>query len=212
MLQGLSKKLNFSVFGGNFRKDINGLYKHVTKNWMKLNHDDRVKDWCPEKNSNLIVKLENDAVVDDQDLAKSIIPMPCQPGSYILGHSRRLVNNVIRDLDVLYSNDIYYGDADSAYIHRKQRSGLVDYGFVGKTLGLGKDDYGNAGNSMFNSWALKRSFAWLIMITEWFWLNAVLKLIAKNIGWKNSMISYGYREEKPYQAGFRLIRLKCLKK
>ena len=53
------------------------------------------------------------------------------------------------------SNDIYYGDADIAYIHKKQRFGLVDYGFVGKTLGLGKDDYGNAGNSMLNSWALK---------------------------------------------------------
>ena len=77
LLQGLSKKLNFSVFGGNFGKDINGLYKHVTKNWMKHNHDDRVKHWCPMKHSNLVVKLEDDAVVDDQALAKSIIPMPC---------------------------------------------------------------------------------------------------------------------------------------
>ena len=81
LLQGLSKKLNFSVFGGNFGKDINGLYKHVTKNWMKEIHDDRVQDWCPMKHSNLVVKLEDDAGVDDQDLAKSNNQRPCHLAS-----------------------------------------------------------------------------------------------------------------------------------
>ena len=40
---------------------------------MKDDFDSRVKEWWPMKKGDLIVKLEDDAGVDDQDLAKSII-------------------------------------------------------------------------------------------------------------------------------------------
>ena len=45
--------------------------------------------------------------------------MPCHLGSYILGHSKRLMNNVFREIDGSYSNNSYYRDPDSAYIHEK---------------------------------------------------------------------------------------------
>ena len=70
LLQNLAKKIGLSVYGGNIRKDINEEYKCVTENWMRENFDDRVKEWFPLKNGNLIVKLEDDEGVDDYDKAK----------------------------------------------------------------------------------------------------------------------------------------------
>ena len=107
LLQNLAKKIGLSVYGGNIRKDINEEYKCVTENWMKENFDDRVKEWFPLKNGNLIVKLEDDEGVDDYDKAKSINTMPSHFGSYILSHSKRLMNNVFNEIDALYNNVIY---------------------------------------------------------------------------------------------------------
>ena len=78
--------------------------------------------------------------------------MPCCLGNYILGHCKRLKNKGIRKKDCFYSNNVYYGDTDSAHIHENYWSTLVDNGFVGKSLGLGKNDYGHA--SIFYAWLL----------------------------------------------------------
>ena len=78
--------------------------------------------------------------------------MPCHLGRYLLGHSKRLRNNISREIDGFYSDNIYYGDTDSAYIHEKHSSILAEKGFVGKIRGIGKNDYGNAG--IFNAWFL----------------------------------------------------------
>ena len=86
---------------------------------MKVNYDDRLNEWWPIKNGNLIVKLEDDAGVDDQDIVKSIIQRPCHLGSYILAHSKRLMNNVIRETDGFYSNDIYNGDMGKLTLIKK---------------------------------------------------------------------------------------------
>ena len=73
---------------------------------MRENHDDRVKEWWP-MDGRLKVKSEDDAAVDDKNLAKSLNQMPCHLASYILGHSKRLMNNGIRKRDGFYSNNIY---------------------------------------------------------------------------------------------------------
>ena len=119
---------------------------------MKEKFDDRVKEWFPLKNGNLIVKLEEDEGVNDFDKAKSIITMPSQFGSFILSHSKRLMNDIFREIDGFYSKNIYHGDTDSGYIHKKHWSTLVEKGDVGKSLGLGKNDYGDSG--IFYSWFL----------------------------------------------------------
>ena len=164
LLQNLAKKIGLSVYGGNIRKDINEEYKCVTENWMRENFDDRVKEWFPLKNGNLIVKLEDDEGVDDFDKAKSINTMPSHFGSYILSHSKRLMNNVFREIDGFYSNNIYYGDTDSGYIHKKHWSTLVEKGFVGKSLGLGKNDYGNSG--IFYPWFLAPKIKYCLVIED----------------------------------------------
>ena len=145
LLQNLVKKIGLSVYGGNIRKDIDEEYKGVTENWMEKNFDDRVKEWFPLKNGNLLVKLVNDEGVDDFDEGKSLNTMPSHFGNFYLSHSKRLMNEVFHVIDGFYSNCIYYGDTDSGYIHKKHLSTLVDKGFVGKSLGLGENDYGNSG-------------------------------------------------------------------
>ena len=164
LLQNLAKKIGLSVYGGNIRKDINEEYKCVTENWMRENFDDRVKEWFPLKNGNFIVKLEDDKGVDDYDKAKSINTMPSHFGSFILSHSKRLMNDVFREIDGFNSNNIYYGDTDSGYIHKKHWSTLVEKGFVGKSLGLGKNDYGNSG--IFYAWFLAPKIKYCLVIDD----------------------------------------------
>ena len=119
---------------------------------MREKFDDRVKEWFPLKNGNLIVKLEEDESVDDYDKAKSINTMPSPFGSSILSHGKRLMNDVINEINGFYNNNIYYTDRDSLYIHKKHWSNLVKKGYVGKSPGLGKNDYGNSG--IFYTWFL----------------------------------------------------------
>ena len=51
------------------------------------------------KKGNLIAELEDDGGVSDHDIAKSKNQKPCHLGSYILGHSKRLMNNIIQEVD-----------------------------------------------------------------------------------------------------------------
>ena len=102
---------------------------------MREMFDDRVKVRFPLKNGNLIVNLEDDEGVDDYDKAKSVNTMPSHFGRYILSHSKRLMNDVIKQIGAFYNNSIYYTDTDSLYMHEKYLSDLVDNGFVGKSLG-----------------------------------------------------------------------------
>ena len=71
--------------------------------------------------------------------------MPSHFRSYILSHSKRLMNDVIEQIGGFYKNTIYPFDTDSLYIHKKYWCSLFDNGFVGKSLGSGKNDYGNSG-------------------------------------------------------------------
>ena len=131
---------------------------------MRENFDDRVKEWFPLKNGNLIVKLEDDEGVDDYNKAKSINTMPSHFGSYILSHSKRLMNDVFREIDGFYSNIIYYTDTDSGYIHKKHWSTLLEKGYVGKSLGQGKNDYGDSG--IFYAWFLAPKIKYCLVIDD----------------------------------------------
>ena len=131
---------------------------------MRENFDDRVKEWFPLKNGNLIVKLQDDEGVDDFDKAKSVNTMPSQFESFILSHSKRLMNKVFHEIDGFYSNNIYYGDTDSGYIHKKHWSTLIDKGYVNKSLGQGKNDYGNSG--IFYAWFLAPKIKYCLVIDD----------------------------------------------
>ena len=131
---------------------------------MRENFDDRVKEWFPLKNGNLIVKLEDDEGVDEYDKAKSINTMPSHFGSYILPHSKRLMNNVIKQISGFFTNTIYYTDTGSLFIHKKHWSTLIEKEFVGKSLGLSKNDYGNSG--IFYAWFLAPKIKYCLVIDD----------------------------------------------
>ena len=145
LLQNSAKEIGLSFYGGNITEDIDEESKCVTQNWMRGNLDHRVKDCFPLKNGNLTVKLEDDEGIHDYGKAKSINNMPSHFGSFILSHSKSIMNNVIKQIYGFYNNSIYYTDTDSLYIHKIYWSDLVDKGFVGKIRDLGKNDYGNSG-------------------------------------------------------------------
>ena len=117
------------------------------------------------RNGNLIVKLEDAEGVNDYDKAKSINTMPSHFGSCILSHSKRLMNEVINKIVGFYNNSFYYGDTDSVYIHKKYWSSLVDNGFVGKTHGMGKNDYSNSG--IFYAWFLAPKIKYCLVIDDY---------------------------------------------
>ena len=117
------------------------------------------------ENGNLIVKIEDDAGVDDQDLAKSNNQISCHLVIYISGYSKRLMNNVIREIDSFYSTNSFYGDTDSPYIHKKHWSTSVEKSFVGNSHGFGKNDYGNA--SMFYDWYLAPKIMYCLVINDY---------------------------------------------
>ena len=62
------------------------------------------------------------------------------------------MNDVIKQIDGFYKNRYYYIETDSLHLHKKYWSDLIDNGFIGKSLGLGKNDYGNPGK--FHAWFL----------------------------------------------------------
>ena len=102
---------------------------------MRENFDDRVKEWFPLKNGNLIIKLEDVECVDKYDKATSVNTTLSHFGSCILSHSKRIMNEVIRQIGGFYNNSFYYSDTDYLYIHKKYWSDLVNNGFVGRFLG-----------------------------------------------------------------------------
>ena len=88
--------------------------------------------------------------VDEYDEAKLVKTMPSHFGSFILSHSKRLMNHVIKQRSGFFNSSIHYTDTDSLYIHKKNWSDLADIGFVGKSLG--KNNYGTSG--ILYSWIL----------------------------------------------------------
>ena len=63
-----------------------------------------------------------------------------------------------------FNNSIYYGDTDSVYIHKKYWSDILDNGFVGKSLGFGKNKYCNSG--IFYAWFLAPKIKYCLLIDD----------------------------------------------
>ena len=164
MLQTLAERVANSAYGRNIRGDFNDQFKCVTENWMREKYDDTVKKRLPLENGFLIVELEDNSVNEDQDIGKSMNRMPCLFSSFILRPSKRIMNEVIRETDGFYSNNFYYGDTKTPYIHKKHWSTLIDERCVGKSVELGKIINDNAG--MFNAGFVASKIKYCLVINE----------------------------------------------
>ena len=117
LLQTLTKKVSNSVYGGCIRRDIEQSYNCVTQSLMNKEYDESVVEWFPLKNGNIMVIIKDKEGVDDESVSKKVNYQPCQLGSFILFHSKRLMNGIILALDDFKNNETYYGDTESIYIH-----------------------------------------------------------------------------------------------
>ena len=84
---------------------------------MMNEYDERVKDYWRICHENYIVKMIDDAGLEDE--VKKLITMPLHLGVFVLTNSKRIMNNFIYAFYGFYANDLSYEDTDSMYIENK---------------------------------------------------------------------------------------------
>ena len=137
------KLLMNSLYGENIRKDIEEKFACKSEMWMQTEYDERVKDYWKISGINYIVKMIDDAGLEDE--VKKLNTMPLHLGAFVLSNGKRIMNNFIHAIDGFYTNDVYYTDTDSLYIENKHWEKLEKAGLVGKNLLQGKNDYKDGG-------------------------------------------------------------------
>ena len=117
VMQLLVKLLMNSLYGENIRKDIEEKFVCKSKAWMTTEYDERVKDYWKISGINYIVKMIDDAGLEDE--AKKLNTMPLHLGAFVLSNSKRIMNNFIHAISGFYTIDVYYTDNDSLYIENE---------------------------------------------------------------------------------------------
>ena len=143
VMQLLVKLIMNSLYGENVRKDIEEKLACKSEMWMQTEYDERVKDYWIISGINYIVKMIDDAGLEDE--VKKLNTMPLHLGAFVLSNNKRFMNNFIHTINGFYTNDVYYTDTDSLYIENKHWDKLESIGLVGKNLLQGKNDYKDGG-------------------------------------------------------------------
>ena len=143
VMELLVKLLMNGLYGENIRKDIEEKSACKSEAWMMSEYDERIKDYWKLSGINYIVKMIDDAGLEDE--VKKLNTMPLHLGAFVLSNSKRIMNNFIHAIDGFYTNDVYYTDTDSLYIENRHWEKLEKAGLVGKGLLQGKNDYNDGG-------------------------------------------------------------------
>ena len=114
VMQLLVKLLIKSLYGENIRKDIKEKFACKSEAWMMSEHDERVKDYWKISGINYIVKMIDDAGMEDE--VKKLNTMPLHLGTFVLSNSKRIMKNFLHAINGFYTNDVYYTDTDSLYM------------------------------------------------------------------------------------------------
>ena len=142
-MQRLVKLIINSLYGVQIRKDTNESYYCKSEIWMKTDFDENVLEYWKLPNGNYIVKMKKDDGSDDDCDIKNTLPAVL--GAFILGNSRRIMNNFIREINGFYNNNIHYTDTDRLYIEKKYWDMLDKANLVDEDLCQGKNDYETGG-------------------------------------------------------------------
>ena len=132
-----------SLFGEPIQNDIEENFAFKSEAWMMSGYDERVKDCWTTSHGNYMVKMIDDAGLEDE--VKKINTLPLNLGAFVLSNSRTIMNNFIHAIGGFYTNDVYYTDTYSLYIENKHWDKLNKAGLVGKNLLQGKNDYRDRG-------------------------------------------------------------------
>ena len=117
VMQLLVKLLMNSLYRENIRKDIEEKFACKSEAWMMTEYDERVKDYWKISGINYIVKMIDDAGLEDE--FKKLNTMPLHLDAFVLSNSKRIMNNFIHAIDGFYTNDVYYTDCESLYLENK---------------------------------------------------------------------------------------------
>ena len=108
---------------------------------MMSEYDEKVKDYWKIGYRKYIVKLIEDAGVEEK--VKKLKSIPLHLEAFVLIKSERLVNNFLHANDGFYTNDIYYTDTDSLYLENKHWNQFDNAELVRKFFLQGENDYRN---------------------------------------------------------------------
>ena len=106
-------------------------------------YDERVKDYWKISHGNYIVKMIDDAGLEDE--VKKLNTMTHPLGAFVLSNSKRIMNNLIHAINGFYTKDVYYTDTDSLYVENKQCDKLDKAGCFGKNSLQRRNDYKDIG-------------------------------------------------------------------
>ena len=143
VMQLLVKLLMNSLYGEQVRKDIEEKFACKSEAWTMSEYDERVKHYWKISGLNYIVKIFDDAGLEDE--VKKLNTMPLHLGAFALSNGKRIMKNFIHAINAIYTNDVYYTDTDSLYIENKHWDNLEKAGLVDKALLQGKNDYKDGG-------------------------------------------------------------------
>ena len=143
VMQFLVKLLMNSLYGENIRKDFEEKFACKSDAWMMSEDDERVKDYWKITGTKYIVKMNDDAGLEEE--VKKLNAMPLHLRAFVLSNSERKMNNFMHAINRFYTNDVCYTDTDSLYIENKHWNKLDKAGLVCKSLLQGKNDYKDAG-------------------------------------------------------------------
>ncbi|ESO91120.1 hypothetical protein LOTGIDRAFT_153554 [Lottia gigantea] len=113
---------------------------------LKANNDSHVINYEKVNDSQFIVKINEEEKEFDCTPPKSIRLTPSHLGSFVLSHSKKIMNNFIHVIDGFYKPEIYFTDTDSLYISSSNWDKLNEAGLVSENdYCKGKNDYGDGG-------------------------------------------------------------------
>ena len=94
VMQLLVKLLMNALYGEQIRKDIEEKFACESEAWMRTEYDERVKDYWKISGINYIVKMMDDAGLEDE--VKKLNTMPLHLGVFVISNSIRIMNNFIQ--------------------------------------------------------------------------------------------------------------------
>ncbi|ESO92183.1 hypothetical protein LOTGIDRAFT_162839 [Lottia gigantea] len=133
-----------SLYGKSIQKDITTSRHPWSEATLKANYDSHVKSYEKVNDSQYIVEINEEE--KEFISPKSTRLTPSHLGSFVLSHSKKIMNNFIRVIDGFYKPEIYYTDTDSLYISSSNWDKLNEAGLVSENdYCKGKNDYGDGG-------------------------------------------------------------------
>ncbi|ESO98773.1 hypothetical protein LOTGIDRAFT_158719 [Lottia gigantea] len=136
------KLLGNSLYGKSIQKDITTSRHLWSEATLKANFDSHVKSYPKVNETQYIVEINEEEKEFDCTPPKCTRLTASHLGSFVLSHSKKIINNFIHVIDGFYKPEIYYTDTDSLYISSCNWDKLAEAGLVSENdYCKGKNDY-----------------------------------------------------------------------